>query len=767
MRRNSGGLCMALVRRIQDATRILVPVVVVCALMTIAGKTVAVRVQAQGCTYTVAPTSNSAPAGGAAQTVSVATSSGCGWTAASNVPWMTITAGASGNGAGLTYAADIQPIMQSNCVMCHSGTSPAAGRDYTTYAGVMAVVTPYDPNSLIIFKTQPGGSMHGVLQPDPVARAEIIRKWIVDYGAPEQNASETVSYTVAANSGAARTGTLTVAAQTVTVTQQGQACSYTVSPTSNTAPASGAAQSVSVTTSTSCSWTATSNATWISITSGASGSGNGTVNYTVAANTATAARTGALSVDGQTVTVAQAGACAYTVSPMTDAAPAAGAALSVSVMTSAGCSWTATSIATWISITAGASGSGNGTVNYTVAANTGTAARTGTLSVDGQTVTVAQAGQTCSYTLSPTTASAPAAGAALSTSVSTSTACSWTAASNATWISITAGASGSGNGTVNYTVATNTGTTRTGTLTVAGQTVSVTQQGQSPTFPVAPPLAPPSGTIVNVSSEAQLQTAVQQLTSNTTIVLAPGTYDLSSTLRINGTFTNVGIRGGTNNRDDVVLKGPGMNNAAYLDVPYGIWTGGSVQGITIANLTIRDVYYHPIILDGGTESPRIYNVHLVDAGQQFIKANPDGLGGGVDNGSVEYSVIENTTTAREYNTNGVDVFTGANWVIRRNLFRNIVAPAGQLAGPAVLMWSGSSNTLTEGNVFVNCARGVSDGLVDAVTRVDHTGGIIRNNFFYRSSGQPGDVAIHVADSPNTKVLNNTIFLSGTYSTPIE
>src|SRR3989449_11579534 len=114
MRRNSGGLCMALVRRIQDATRILVPVAVLCALMTIAGKTVAVRGQAQGCTYTVSPTSNSAPAAGAAQTVSVATSSGCGWTAASNVTWMTITAGASGKRTGLTYSADIHPIMQSN-----------------------------------------------------------------------------------------------------------------------------------------------------------------------------------------------------------------------------------------------------------------------------------------------------------------------------------------------------------------------------------------------------------------------------------------------------------------------------------------------------------------------------------------------------------------------------------------------------------------------------------------------------------------------------
>ena len=47
-------------------------------------------------------------------------------------------------------------------------------------------------------------------------------------------------------------------------------------------------------------------------------------------------------------------------------------------------------------------------------------------------------------------------------------------------------------------------------------------------------------------------------------------------------------------------------------------------GITIANLTIRDVYDHPIMLNAGAQSPLIHNVHLINAGQQFIKSNPNG-----------------------------------------------------------------------------------------------------------------------------------------------
>ena len=78
----------------------------------------------------------------------------------------------------------------------------------------------------------------------------------------------------------------------------------------------------------------------------------------------------------------------------------------------------------------------------------------------------------------------------------------------------------------------------------------------------APPLPPPTGTVVNVSTEAQLQNAVAAIASNTTIVIAPGTYNLTGTLYINGTFTNVGIRGATNNRDDVVLVGKGMTRPA-------------------------------------------------------------------------------------------------------------------------------------------------------------------------------------------------------------
>jgi hypothetical protein len=279
----------------------------------------------------------------------------------------------------------------------------------------------------------------------------------------------------------------------------------------------------------------------------------------------------------------------------------------------------------------------------------------------------------------------------------------------------------------------------------------------------APPLAPPTGVVVHVSTESQLRAAASSLASNTTIVLAPGVYVLQDTVYVNGTFSNVGIRGASGNADDVVLRGPGMTNPS---IPHGIWVGGNVTGVTIANLTIRDIYYHPIIFNAGTQSPLVHNVTLINAGQQFIKSNPNPSGGGVDQGLVQYSVIEYETTSRDDYTNGVDVHAGRNWTIRHNLFRNIRAPQGQLAGPAILMWNASSGTVAEGNTFIDCQREIAFGLIER-TPDDHTGGVIRNNVIYRRPSVAGDAAIGVFDSPSTQVLHNTILASGTYPSLIE
>jgi hypothetical protein len=90
----------------------------------------------------------------------------------------------------------------------------------------------------------------------------------------------------------------------------------------------------------------------------------------------------------------------------------------------------------------------------------------------------------CAATVAPTAQTFVSTGGTGTVAVTVSAGCAWTAASNVSWITVTAGASGSGNGTVAYSVAANTtGPTRTGTLTIASQTVTVTQAGKPPTPP--------------------------------------------------------------------------------------------------------------------------------------------------------------------------------------------------------------------------------------------------------------------------------------------
>ncbi|MEP6635973.1 MAG: BACON domain-containing carbohydrate-binding protein, partial [Acidobacteriota bacterium] len=87
-------------------------------------------------------------------------------------------------------------------------------------------------------------------------------------------------------------------------------------------------------------------------------------------------------------------------------------------------------------------------------------------------------GGACTFSINPTSVSVAAGGGTGSVTVTAGAGCTWTAVSNATFITITSGSSGSGNGTVNYSVAFNGGTSsRTGTMTVAGQTFTVTQAG--------------------------------------------------------------------------------------------------------------------------------------------------------------------------------------------------------------------------------------------------------------------------------------------------
>ena len=443
------------------------------------------------CAASISPTSQSISAAGGPGSSTVTVGTGCVWSAVSNVSWITVTTGASSSGSGsVTFS-----VAANTSSTSRTGTLTIAGITFTVNQAGATCSPTISPTSVNAVAAGTSGSVAVTAAVGCSWTATSNATWITIAPGASGMGNGSVAYSVAANpNSTTRTGTVTVAGNTFTVTQAGATCAPTISPTSLNAAAAGTSGSVVVTAAAGCSWTATSNATWITIAPGASGMGNGSVAYSVAANPNSTTRTGTVTVAGNTFTVTQAGtSCAPTISPTSANVVAAGGTGSVPVTAATGCTWTATSNAPWITVTAGATGSGSGSVSYSVAANTGTASRTGTVTIAGATFTITQAGTSCAPTISPTSANVVAAGATGSVAVAASTGCSWTATSNDPWITITAGATGSGAGSVSYSVPANpNGTARTGTVSVAGNTFTINQAAAT----CAPTISPTSANVV-------------------------------------------------------------------------------------------------------------------------------------------------------------------------------------------------------------------------------------------------------------------------------
>lgn len=246
---------------------------------------------------------------------------------------------------------------------------------------------------------------------------------------------------------------------------------------------------MTVTAPASCSWNATSSASWLSISSGASGSGQGSVAYTVAANAGTDSRSATLTVGGQTHTVSQQGktptACSFDISPDRADVPTEETRSTFSVSAPAGCSWTASSDSSWLTITGGTPGNGDGTVSFQASANPGTDGRRGLITVADKIFTVRQNGNAavCQYSVAPVDFNPCMPASSVTAMVTAPAGCTWTAAPNASWLTVPSGASGTGSGTITINFSDNYDAPRDGIVMVrwptptAGQNIRIAQAG--------------------------------------------------------------------------------------------------------------------------------------------------------------------------------------------------------------------------------------------------------------------------------------------------
>src|SRR5262245_29944641 len=276
-------------------------------------------------------------------------------------------------------------------------------------------------------------------------------------------------------------------------------CSVTVNGDGQV-PAQGGNRSFSVSAARECSWSASVEGQWLAIRGGASGQGEGTVEVSAAANPDPQVRRGNVVLNEQRVELTQAaGVCSYSLSEPSRSFGQPGGSGAFDVRASSSlCAWTASSDSPWITVRSGASGTGTAAVQFEVAAGTG-AARTGAITAAGLRFGVTQAAAppppppsppppsppppppppptpSCSYRVDPEEMRVNLDGRFRKIDVKTTRECAWTAASNVPWMRIVRGAEGSGDGEVVFWIDEHRGEERVGTLTVAGQTVTVTQR---------------------------------------------------------------------------------------------------------------------------------------------------------------------------------------------------------------------------------------------------------------------------------------------------
>lgn len=83
----------------------------------------------------------------------------------------------------VAYTEDIAPILRADCQRCHGGSRPDAGYSVDTYALTLREVRVGDARSRLVTSTQSRGSMYRYWSGNAAAKAELVRKWVVENGA--------------------------------------------------------------------------------------------------------------------------------------------------------------------------------------------------------------------------------------------------------------------------------------------------------------------------------------------------------------------------------------------------------------------------------------------------------------------------------------------------------------------------------------------------------------------------------------------------------
>ena len=351
------------------------------AAIILGGQSFAVS-QAGGCSISLAPGSHNPSASGGASSFAVNTAAGCDWTSSGVPAWIS---GVPASGSG---PQTINFTVAANTSVARSVNILIGGRTFAVSqaSGCSFTLTPESHNPSVS-----GGASSFAVNTSAGCNwtSSGVPGWIS--GVPASGSGpQTINFTVAANTGVARSANILIGARTFVVSQP-NGCTISLTPESHNEAASGGASSFTVNTSTGCDWTTSNVPSWITgIPAG--GTSSQLIEFTVEANISSLARSATISISGRTFIVAQTGAaCHYSLSSTSYSASSARESSRLSVNTALDCPWTSSGVPSWVKGIP-TSGSGPTTFTFTVAANTSHSSRNAKVSIAGRNFTISQAG---------------------------------------------------------------------------------------------------------------------------------------------------------------------------------------------------------------------------------------------------------------------------------------------------------------------------------------------------------------------------------------
>ncbi len=294
---------------------------------------------------------------------SVSTGGSGSWTAATTAGWISLSR--SSGEAGVSCICIVGANFSTDA---RTGIIDIAGNTFTVYqTGYDATLTPntatadYAGGSGMIDVTVDAGVSWTAKSND--AWLSVTPTTGISVG--------TVTYTVAVytNGTTPRTGTITIAGKTFTVTQTGT--DVIITPTEQKMGFDVGTFEVVVAAMPETAWSVTPKASWISVVDDGYGYGNSTVLVAVGANPSALPRTGTVDIGSKTLTVIQAGTTniSLIITPTEATASPVGAYGNIAVYSTPDAPWLAESRDSWITVSEGATGAGNGNTKYVVTAN--------------------------------------------------------------------------------------------------------------------------------------------------------------------------------------------------------------------------------------------------------------------------------------------------------------------------------------------------------------------------------------------------------------